>query len=184
MVKYSLPRLVSSQLAVSACLGGLLGWGAATAACVPSLLEMLGPGAWFDVVTLAALMGLYFAVVLFIVALAACLLGYLPLYLLAQIAGWMLPSGWRRVLWVLYLCPLLAYGLVVTWSPVWTAQAELATWIGGLFAAIPTLVLVFFHLWVVAPSARTGDRHLSEISPRVEFGLTVVGGERQEPALP
>ena len=98
MVKHSLPRLLTSQLAVSACLGGLLGWGVATAACVPSLLEMLGPGAWFDVVTLAALMGLYFAALLFIVALAACLLGYLPLYLLAQIAGWMQRAGWLSAL--------------------------------------------------------------------------------------
>jgi hypothetical protein len=161
----------------------LLAWGGATSACVVPMFETLGPQAWFDVVTLSALMGLYLAMLLFIVALGACVLGCLPLYMLAQVAGWMLPAGWRHALWALYLCPIIAYTLTTMGSPAWAGQGDAIVWLGGLFAAIPTVVLVAFHLWVVAPLPRTGHRESSKTWPGNEAAKALAMLESPPPML-
>ncbi len=164
-------RLLTSQLAVSACLAVLLAWGAATSACVPVMFEALEPRSWLDAMTLSALMGLYLAMLLFFVALGACVLGCLPLYLLAQLARWMLPAGWRSAVWLLYLCPVMAYAMATQWLPVWGDHGAGFIWLGGLFAAIPTIVLVAFHLWVVAPTSQAPVGALVEAADDLDGGM-------------
>ena len=144
--------VVLAQVAVSLCATILVGWGLAAFAGLQALLADAAGVNAAGRVSWALVGGLYVGLLGVAASAGALALGWLPVFTLAHLA-WLWVSAPRRWLAnLLYPTPVAAFFACVWLLPEGPTGLQPGTMALGLaFAAIPTLVLMAFHLWVLAP---------------------------------
>ena len=144
--------VVLAQIAVGLCATVLVGWGLAAFAGLETLTaDPAGLGA-AGRISWALLGGLYVGLLGAAASAGALALAWLPVFALAHMAWLLIPAPRRWLTTLLYPTPVAAF-FAATWlltdGPALLQPATLV--IGLAFAAIPSLVLLAFHLWVLTP---------------------------------
>lgn len=144
--------VVMVQLAVALCATILVGWGLAAFAGLETLCTDSAGVGTAGRISWALLGGLYVGLLGVAASAGALALGWLPVFALAHLAWLWLPAPRRWLTSLLYPAPVAAF-FASAWllpeGPALLQPAALA--VGLAFAAIPSMVLAAFHLWVLVP---------------------------------
>ncbi len=151
-------EVVLTQIAVGLCLAAAFAWGVAAFAGLESLISApVGSGTLVRV-SWSLVVGLYVGLIGVAASAGALALGWLPVFALGHMAWLLAPPNRRWLSATIYPAPVLAF-LAAAWLiPEASVLCEPVPMALGLaFAAIPSLVLAAFHVWVLAPDQTPGD---------------------------
>ncbi len=157
--------VVITQVAVGLCIAAVFAWGGAAFAGLDALLQ--GPSTSDPVtsVSWSLVVALYIGLIGVAASAGALVLGWLPVFALAHVAWLLAPPNRRWLSATIYPAPMLAFVAAAWLLPgAEVLRAPPAMALGLAFAAIPSLVLAAFHIWVLVPddeAARQPARSLT-----------------------